>query len=247
MVAHGIASSLEGARVVIGSEHFVLEDEQVPVSAEELARIHEQAHGTSPLFLAVDGQLRGVIYVDDPLKAGVSDVVTQLRAEGFARVIMLTGDNERTAARIAAQAGITEFRADLLPEHKHALVEELQREGYKVAMVGDGVNDSPALAAAHVSIAMSGGSAIAREAADITLTSSDLSAIVDLRRLSRVLQRRMGHGYRFTVAFNSALLALGIAGVLTPQMSSVLHNGSTVALSASHARAFLPESTQEEA
>ncbi|MDO4290386.1 MAG: heavy metal translocating P-type ATPase [Eggerthellaceae bacterium] len=245
VVAHGIASSLDGARVVIGSEHFVLEDEGVPVPADELACIHEQACGTSPLFLAVDGQLRGVIYVDDPLKPGVTDVVRQLHAEGFARVIMLTGDNERTAARIAAQAGIDEYRADLLPEDKHALVEELQRQGYKVAMVGDGVNDSPALAAARVSVAMSGGSAVAREAADITLTSDDLAAIVELRRLSRVLQKRLASGYRFTVAFNSALLALGIAGILTPQMSSALHNGSTVVLSASHARPFLPAGESE--
>lgn len=246
IVAHGIASSLDGARVVIGSEHFVLEDEHVQVEPTELERIHEQAHGTSPLFLAVDGILRGVIYIDDPLKDGVAGVVDQLHAEGFKKVIMLTGDNERTAARIAAEAGVDDFRADLLPEDKHRIVCELQEAGYKVVMVGDGVNDSPALSAAHVSIAMSGGSAIAREAADISLVSNDLEAIVELRRLSRVLNKRMKSSYRFIVAFNSALLALGIAGVLTPQMSSALHNGSTVALSASNARAFLPERDEQE-
>lgn len=245
IVAHGIASSLDGQRVVIGSEHFVIEDEHVEVPAAELERIHEQACGTSPLFLAVNGILRGVIYIDDPLKDNVAQVVNQLHAEGFKRVIMLTGDNERTAARIAREAGVDEYRADLLPEDKHAIVCELQDAGYKVVMVGDGVNDSPALSAAHVSIAMSGGSAIAREAADISLVSNDLGAIVELRRLSRVLQKRMASGYRFTIAFNSALLALGIAGVLTPQMSSALHNGSTIALSASHARAFLPEAKAE--
>lgn len=247
IVAHGIASSLDGARVVIGSEHFVLEDEHVQVDADELERIHEQAHGTSPLFLAVDGILRGVIYIDDPLKDGVSDVIDQLHAEGFKKVIMLTGDNARTAERMAAEAGVDEFRADLLPEDKHRIVCELQDAGYKVVMVGDGVNDSPALSAAHVSIAMSGGSAIAREAADISLMSNDLEAIVELRRLSCVLNKRMHNSYRFIVAFNSALLALGIAGVLTPQMSSALHNGSTIALSASNARAFLPEKDEEKA
>lgn len=247
IVAHGIASSLDGARVVIGSEHFVLEDEHVQVDEAELERIHEQAHGTSPLFLAVDGILRGVIYIDDPLKDGVAEVVSHLHAEGFKKVIMLTGDNERTAARIAEQAGVDEFCADLLPEDKHRIVCELQDAGYKVVMVGDGVNDSPALSAAHVSIAMSGGSAIAREAADISLVSNDLEAIVELRRLSRVLSKRMKSSYRVIVAFNSLLLALGIAGVLTPQMSSALHNGSTVALSAANARAFLPEKDEEQA
>lgn len=246
IVAHGIVSSLDGKRVVIGSEHFVIEDEGVAISAEELEHVHAQAHGTSPLFLAVDGILRGVIYIDDPLKPGIPEVIQELRAEGFKRIIMLTGDNHRTAERIAREAGIDEYRSDLLPEDKYALVNELQAQGYRVAMVGDGVNDSPALAAAHVSIAMSGGSAVAREAADISLVSDDLSAIVELRRLSRVLEKRMSQGYRFIVGFNSALLALGIAGILPPQAASLLHNGSTVALSAANARAFLPEGDGEE-
>lgn len=241
VVAHGIASSLAGKRVVIGSQHFVLEDEGVPVSDAQLAHIHSLALGTSPLFLAVDHELRGVIYIDDPLKPDAAQAIAALREEGFKRIIMLTGDADRTARRVAAEAGIDDYRADLLPEDKYALVHKLQAEGHKVCMVGDGVNDSPALAAADVSIAMSAGSAVAREAADIALTSNDLEGIVRLRRLSRVLSRRMQQGYRFTIGFNSLLLALGIAGILTPQQSAFFHNGSTIALSAANARAYLPD------
>ena len=240
MVAHGIVSSLAGKRVVIGSQHFVLEDEGVAVSPDQLEHIHSLALGTSPLFLAVDHELRGVLYVDDPLKPDVPQVIEALHAEGFKRVIMLTGDADRTARRVAAEAGIDEYRADLLPEDKYALVRQLQAEGCNVCMVGDGVNDSPALAAADVSIAMSAGSAVAREAADIALTSNDLEGIVRLRRLSRVLSRRMRQGYRFTIGLNSVLLALGIAGMLTPQQSAFFHNGGTIGLSAANARSYLP-------
>ncbi len=241
VVAHGIVSSLDGERVVIGSAHFVVEDENVPIDPDVLEHVHSRSQRSSPLFLAVDGVLRGIIYIDDPLKDGVRETIDQLRAEGFERIVMLTGDNEATARRIAEQAGIDEVCADLLPEHKHEIIEEMQKSGRKVVMIGDGVNDSPALSAAHVSIAMSGGSAVAREAADITLVSNDLAAIVKLRRLSCALQKRMANGYRFTIAFNSLLLALGIAGVLSPTVPSALHNGSTIALSASHARALLPK------
>ena len=241
VVAHGIASSINGKRCVIGSEHFVLEDEHVAIPTEELESIHEKAAGTSPLFLAVDNTLWGVLYIEDPLKENVAEVVEELRAEGFKRVIMLTGDNERSARRIAAETGITEFRADLLPEHKHEIVEQLQAEGHRVVMIGDGVNDSPALAAAHVSIAMSAGSAVAREAADISLVS-----LVELRQLSCILEKRMHQGYRFTIGFNSLLLALGIGGIITPQASSLLHNSGTIGISAYNARAFLPEAAEKE-
>lgn len=241
VVAHGIASSLNGKRVVIGSQHFVLEDEGVPVPPEQLAHIHSLALGTSPLFLAVDHELRGVIYIDDPLKLDAAQAIEALRAEGFERIIMLTGDADRTARRVAAEAGIDDYRADLLPEDKYRLIRQLQAEGHNVCMVGDGVNDSPALAAADVSIAMSAGSAVAREAADIALTSNDLEGIVRLRRLARVLNYRMKRGYRFTIGFNSVLLALGIAGILTPQQSAFFHNGSTIGLSAANARAYLPD------
>lgn len=246
VVAHGIASSINGKRCVIGSEHFVVEDEHVPIAPAELEAIHEKACGTSPLFLAVDNVLWGVLYIEDPLKENVAEVMDELKEAGFKRVIMLTGDNERSARRIATKTGISEFKADLLPEHKHEIVEQLQAEGRRVVMVGDGVNDSPALAAAHVSIAMSSGSAVAREAADISLVSDDLHSLVELRKLSCILEKRMAQGYRVTIGFNTLLLALGIGGIITPQASSLLHNSATVGISAYNARAFLPEAAEKE-
>jgi heavy metal translocating P-type ATPase len=245
IVAHGITTTLHGKRVVIGSQHFVVEDEGVEVPRCVLAHIEELKEHSSPLFLAMDSELIGVLFVDDPIKPGIAQTVDELRGLGFKRVIMLTGDNAKTAAHIAAEAGIDEYRANLLPEDKLAIVEELQAGGAKVCMVGDGVNDSPALAAAHVSVAMSNSSAIARETADIALVSPDTHAIVDLRKISKALTRRMHRGYRFTIGFNSLLLALGIAGVLTPQTSSLLHNGSTVALSALNSREYLPQPESE--
>lgn len=239
VVAHGIVSTLDDARVLIGSEHFVLEDERIPITQAQLDEIHERAEGSSPLFLAVEGELRGVLYIDDPLKEGIAEVLDQLRGLGIKRIIMLIGDNQRAAQRIASIAGINEFHAELLPEDKSRMVDELQAKGHKVIMVGDGVNDSPALSRAYVSIAMSAGSALAREAADIALVTDDLQALVDLRKLSMRLQCRMGNGYRFTIAYNSLLLALGIAGVITPQTSSVLHNSATVGVAAISARKFL--------
>ena len=238
IVAHGIASSLDGKRVVIGSEHFVVEDEGVPISAEQAERVARESEGLSPLYLAVDGELVGVIGIEDPPKEGVAQAVSELRALGFERVVMLTGDNERTAARIAAEAGVTEFEANLLPEDKHAFVERLKAEGRTVAMVGDGVNDAPALSLADVGIAMGQGTAVAREVADITLTGGDLSALVSLRRLSSELTERLDSSFKEVVAINSALLAAGIGGLVTPQASSLLHNASTVALSLRNAGSY---------
>lgn len=246
VVAHGVASSIDGKRAVIGSEHFVIEDEAVSVDPATLESIHQKAQGASPLFLGIDGVLAGVIYVEDPLKPGVKEALGKLKEQGFERIIMLTGDNESTARRVAELAGIDEFRANLLPEDKHLLVLQMQEEGYRVAMVGDGVNDAPALAAAHVSIAMSGGSAIARETADISLVSDQIEALVDIRMLSRAFMSRMKHGYRFAVGFNSLLLTLGISGVITPQASAFAHNASTIALSAANTRAYLPASSASE-
>ena len=183
------------------------------------------------MYLAVDGKLMGVIGVQDPLKAGVPEAVAELRRLGFTRVVMLTGDNERTAARIAEQAGVTEFRANLLPEDKYAFIENLKAQGANVVMVGDGVNDAPALALADVGIAMGQGTAVAKEVADITLTGGNLGAIVSLRRMSEGLMERLGGSFKAVMLINSGLLAAGIAGVITPQMSSLLHNASTVTLS----------------
>ena len=238
VVAHGIASSLDGKRVVIGSRHFVVEDEGVSVSVEQDRLISERTQGLSSLFLAVDGELVGALAIADPIKPGVPEAVARLRALGFSHIVMLTGDNEVAAARIAAQAGITEFEANLLPEDKHAYVERLREQGRRVVMVGDGVNDSPSLSAANVGVAMGNGTAIAREVADVTLVQSDMAALVGLRRLSCELMRRMGATSAQVIAFNSALLALGIAGIITPQTSSLLHNSSTVLFSMRDSRAY---------
>lgn len=238
VVAHGVASSLEGKRVVIGSRHFVVEDEGVRVSPEQNALIEQRTVGLSSLYLAVNGELVGVLAIADPIKPGVPEAIARLRALGFSRIVMLTGDNEVAAARIAAQAGITEFEANLLPEDKHAYVERLREQGRRVVMVGDGVNDSPSLSAANVGVAMGNGTAIAREVADVTLVQSDMAALVGLRRLSCELMKRMSATSMQVIGFNSALLALGIAGVITPQASSLLHNSSTVLFSMRDVRAY---------
>lgn len=238
VVAHGIASSLDGKRVVIGSRHFVVEDEGVRVSPEQDALIEQRTVGLSSLYLAVNGELVGVLAIADPIKPGVPEAIARLRALGFSHIVMLTGDNEVAAARIAAQAGITEFEANLLPEDKHAYVEHLREQGRRVVMVGDGVNDSPSLSAANVGVAMGNGTAIAREVADVTLVQSDMAALVGLRRLSCELMRRMSATSMQVIGFNSALLALGIAGVITPQTSSLLHNSSTVLFSMRDVRAY---------
>ena len=238
VVAHGIASSLDGKRVVIGSKHFVVEDEHVAVSDEQAAQIAEQTEGLSSLYLAVDGRLVGVLAIADPIKPGVAEAIADLRRLGFEHIVMLTGDNEVAAKRIADAAGITEFEANLLPENKHAYVEGLRAAGRRVVMVGDGVNDSPSLSAANVGVAMGNGTAIAKEVADVTLTQSDLASIVRLRRLSGELMDRLDSAFSKVMYFNSALLALGIAGVISPQLSSLLHNTSTVVFSVNDALAY---------
>ena len=238
VVAHGIASSLDGKRVVIGSEHFVCEDEHVAVIDDQRRRIAEGTDGLSSLYLAVDGELVGVLAIEDPIKEGVPEAIADLRSLGVQHLVMLTGDNEVAAARVAAAAGITEYQANLLPEDKHAYIETLRAEGRRVVMVGDGVNDSPSLSAANVGVAMGSGTAIAKEVADITLTQSDMAALVSLRRLSCELMARMDSSFRFIIGFNSTLLALGIGGIITPQLSSLLHNGSTVALSLRYSRPY---------
>lgn len=238
IVAHGIASSLAGKRVVIGSEHFVVEDERVEISEAQKDLIARETEGLSPLYLAVDGKLMGVIGVQDPLKAGVPEAIAELRRLGLSRVIMLTGDNERTAARIAARAGVSEFHANLLPEDKYAFVEKLKAEGAHVVMVGDGVNDAPALALADVGIAMGQGTAVAKEVADITLTGGQLGSIVALRRMSEGLMGRLNGSFKEVMVINSALLAAGIGGIISPQVSSLLHNASTVALSMRNSKRY---------
>lgn len=239
IVAHGIASSIEERRAIIGSAHFVFEDEGAQLESDIKERIESQMQGLSPLYLAVDGTVVGVLGIEDPLKPGVREAIADLHALGVKHVVMLTGDSERTAERIAREAGVDEFKAELLPEDKYAYVERIKGEGRHVAMVGDGVNDSPALGLADVGLAMGGGSDIAKEVADIILTDTDLAAIVRLRRMSQGLIDRLTSSYSKVMLTNSALLALGITGAITPQMSSLLHNGSTIAYSLSNAKAYL--------
>lgn len=239
IVAHGIASSIEGRRAIIGSAHFVFEDEGAQLDSDIKERIESQMQGLSPLYLTVDGTVVGVLGIEDPLKPGVREAIADLHALGVKHVVMLTGDSERTAERIAREAGVDEFKAELLPEDKYAYVERIKSEGRHVAMVGDGVNDSPALGLADVGLAMGGGSDIAKEVADIILTDTDLAAIVRLRRMSQGLIDRLTSSYSKVMLTNSALLALGITGMITPQASSLLHNGSTIAYSLSNAKAYL--------
>ena len=238
IVAHGIASSLEGKRAVIGSRHFVVEDEGVPIGEEQQAVIDAQPESSSVLYLAVDGELVGAIGIHDPLKAGAAEAVSELRGLGFERVVMLTGDGERTAEHIASAAGVGEYGANMLPEDKCAYIERLKAEGYRVAMVGDGVNDAPALSRADVGIAMGQGTAVAKEVADITLTGGDLDSIVALRRMSTGLSRRLSGSFGVIMLVNSLLLALGIGGAITPQTSAILHNTTTVLLGIRNSGAY---------
>ncbi len=231
IVAHGIVSALDGRRVVIGSRHFVVEDEKAHLDEAHAANIDRHFSGLSPLYLAVDGTVVGVLGIQDPIKPGTAQAISHLRQLGFKHIVMLTGDSSKTASLIAKEAGIDEWYADLLPEDKYAYLEALKAQGHRVAMVGDGVNDSPALSLADVGIAMGQGSDIAKEVADIVLSNTDLSSLVTLRTLSRGLRRRMIGSYRNVIVINSLLLALGIGGAITPQASSLLHNASTVGLS----------------
>ena len=238
LVAHGIVSTIEGKRIVIGSEHFVIGDEHVSITPSQQTRIAKDLQGLSPLYLGVDGKLVGAIGVEDPIKEGVSQAVQDLRDLGFDHIVMLTGDNERTAQQVANAAGLTEFRANQLPEDKHGYIEELKADGRNVIMVGDGVNDAPALALADVGIAMGQGTAVAKEVADITLASGDLSAIVELVKLSRALSRRMNRSFLQVIGLNSAFMLGGVTGVITPQTSSLLHNVTTVALGLDSSRLY---------
>ena len=240
IVAHGIASALDGKRAVIGSAHFVFDDEHAHLDAETFSNVESAMEGLSPLFLAVDGEVVGVLGIEDPLKSGVKESIAELRNLGFKHIVMLTGDSARTAARIASEAGIDEFQADLLPEDKFAYVDRVKSEGRCIAMVGDGVNDSPALGRADVGLAMGGGSDIAKEVADIILSDTDLQAVVRLRKMSQGLVSRLNGSYSKVMITNSALLALGIAGIITPQTSSLLHNASTILFSLNNTKAYLP-------
>ena len=231
LVAHGIASTVDEERVLIGSAHFVFEDESCVIPEGEQERFDALPPEYSHLYLAVGGQLAAVICISDPLREEAKEVLSTLRALGVTNTVMLTGDSYRTAAAIAAQVGVDDFRAGVLPADKAEYVARLRREGHTVLMVGDGINDSPALSEADAGIAISDGAAIAREIADITIAADSLWELVELRRIAMALMARIHSNYRFVIGFNGALIALGVAGVLPPATSATLHNLSTLGVS----------------
>lgn len=231
IVAHGIATSINGKRTVIGSYHFVFEDEKCVVPAGKELLFESLPLYYSHLYLAIEGKLSAVICIEDPLRDEAAAVVTSLKKAGISKVVMMTGDSERTASVIAKKVGVDEYYAEVLPEDKAAFVEKEKAKGRKVIMIGDGINDSPALSAANVGIAISDGAEIAREIADITVGSDDLYQIVTLKYISNALMKRIKSNYRKIVGFNSGLIALGVAGVLPPTTTALLHNGSTILIS----------------
>ena len=231
IVAHGIATSINGKRTVIGSYHFVFEDEKCVVPAGKEPLFESLPLYYSQLYLAIEGKLSAVICIEDPLRDEAAAVVTSLKKAGISKVVMMTGDSERTASVIAKKVGVDEYYAEVLPEDKAAFVEKEKDKGRKVIMIGDGINDSPALSAANVGIAISDGAEIAREIADITVGSDDLYQIVTLKYISNALMKRIKSNYRKIVGFNSGLIALGVAGVLPPTTTALLHNGSTILIS----------------
>ncbi len=231
IVAHGIATSINGKRTVIGSYHFVFEDEKCVVPEGKKPLFESLPLYYSHLYLAIEGKLSAVICIEDPLRDEAAAVVTSLKKAGISKVVMMTGDSERTASVIAKKVGVDEYYAEVLPEDKAAFVEKEKAKGRKVIMIGDGINDSPALSAANVGIAISDGAEIAREIADITVGSDDLYQIVTLKYISNALMKRIRSNYRKIVGFNSGLIALGVAGVLPPTTTALLHNGSTILIS----------------
>ena len=228
MVAHGISTEIEGKRAVIGSYHFVFEDEKcrIPEGKEEL---FESLSGEySHLYLAMEQELAAVIRIEDPLRDEAVEVIRLLKEEGIANIVMMTGDSERTAASIAKRVGVDDYDSEVLPEEKARFVEKERAKGKKVIMIGDGINDSPALSAADVGIAISDGAELAREIADITISADNLYELVLLKRLSDKLMQRIGRNYRLIVGINAALIALGVAGILQPTASALFHNTSTL-------------------
>ena len=230
VVAHGISSMVEDKKVIIGSAHFVFEDEGCCIPEGEQEKYDALPAAYSHLYLCIDGELAAVICIHDPLRREAKDAVKALHESGFTNVVMMTGDNRRTAESVAAEVGLDAVYAEVLPEDKAAFIRQEKEKGHTVIMVGDGVNDSPALSEADAGIAISTGAAIAREIADITVASEDLFELVTLRKLSEALMARIHGNYRFIVAFNLSLITLGVAGVLPPAISALLHNTSTLGI-----------------
>lgn len=230
IVAHGISTTIATKKVIIGSHHFVFEDEKCVIPEGMEQRFAELPEEYSHLYLAIEGRLAAVICIEDPLRPEARDVIKNLKKVGFQKIVMMTGDSDRTAKAIAAKVGVDEYYSEVLPEDKASFVEKEKAKGRKVIMIGDGINDSPALSAADVGIAIGDGAEIAREIADITIGADNLEEIVILRKISDGLMKRIHGNYRFIVGFNAGLIALGVAGVIMPTTSALLHNTSTLAI-----------------
>lgn len=232
VVAHGISTTLHGKKAIIGSKHFVVEDEHITVTDKQEEIINEKSGACSVLYLAIGDELVGVLCISDPPRDDAKDAIAELKSLGISNIVMLTGDSYKAAKMTAEQLGITEYKYQVLPEDKHKYIEDLKEKGHCVIMVGDGINDTPALAAANVSVAMNDASDIARETADITIKDSSLNQLARVRILSKELMERIHKNYRFILGFNSSLLLLGFMSVITPSLSALLHNASTMMICA---------------
>ena len=230
IVAHGISSMINGQKVVIGSHHFVFEDEKCTVDPEKMGTFNSLPPEYSHLYMAINNRLAAVICIEDPLREEAAAVIRSLKMVGIGKVVMMTGDSDRTAKAIAKKAGIDEYYSEVLPEDKANFVEKEKAKGRKVIMIGDGINDSPALSAADIGISISDGAEIAREIADVTIGADNLYEIVTLKALGNSLVKRIDKNYRFIVSFNAGLIVLGVTGIIPPTMSALLHNGSTLAI-----------------
>jgi heavy metal translocating P-type ATPase len=244
VVAHGISSTVDGKKAVIGSYHFIFEDECCVVPEQEQQRFDDLPSQYSHLYLAVGGVLAAVICIEDPLRDEAAQVIEDLHTLGFKNVVMMTGDSERTARSVAAAVGIDDFYYEVLPEDKASFIKGERQKGCKVIMIGDGVNDSPALSEADAGIAISTGAAIAKEIADITISAQDLYCLVTLRKISEGMMKRIGRNYRRIIGFNAALMLLGASGIMTPAMSALLHNSSTVAIAIASMKNYLEDKAQ---
>ena len=231
IVAHGISSMIDGQKAVIGSYHFVFEDEKCQIPEDKLEMFEALPEEYSHLYLAIEGKLAAVICIEDPLREEASAVIESLRKSGISKIVMMTGDSERTASAIAQKVGVDEYYSEVLPEDKASFVEKEREAGRKVIMIGDGINDSPALSAANVGIAISDGAEIAREIADITVGADDLFEIVNLKAISNGLMNRIHKNYVRIVGINAGLIVLGVAGIVQPATSALLHNTSTLVIS----------------
>lgn len=246
IVAHGVHTTIHGIPAVVGSAHYVFEDEKVAVDATRLEEIQQQTRGLSVIYLGIGGKLAGCICLEDEIRPEAPQVISRLQQAGFTRILMLTGDSVQAAEYVAGKLGITEYRAQVMPEDKAELVRQLKKEGRKVIMIGDGVNDSPAMSCADVAVSMKDAADLAREVSDITLLDNTLESLVNLRLLAIAAMARIRGNYRFIAGFNSGLIALGSLGILSPVMSAWLHNFSTVAVCAHSTRALLPGDREEE-